>query len=76
MILYREGWYYLTIKKLSELLRGLTRNKNSDFYCLNCPYSFKTRYTFESHKYKCEKKDFCHVVMPSEETKMLEFNQY
>ena len=74
MILYREGWYYLTVKKLSELLRGLTLINNGDFYCLNCLHSFKTRYTLESHKYKCENNDFCHVVMSSEDTKMLEFN--
>ena len=24
----------------------------------------------------CENKNFCNVVMPSEDTKMLEFNQY
>ena len=30
----------------------------------------------ESHKKVCENKDFCNVVMPSEDTKILEFNQY
>ena len=30
----------------------------------------------ESHKKVCENKYFCVVVMPSEETKILEFNQY
>ena len=30
----------------------------------------------ESHKKVCENKDFCNIIMPSEETKILEFNQY
>ena len=29
----------------------------------------------ESHKKVCENNDFCDVVMPSEDTKTLEFNQ-
>ena len=30
----------------------------------------------ESHQKVCENKDFCNVIMNSEETKILEFNQY
>ena len=30
----------------------------------------------QSHKKVCENKDFCNVIMPSEDTKILEFNQY
>ena len=30
----------------------------------------------ESYKKVCENKDFCSVTMPSEDTKILEFNQY
>ena len=28
------------------------------------------------HKRVCENKDFCSVIVPSEDTKILEFNQY
>ena len=35
---------------------------------------FKTRNKYESHKKVCENKDFYKVVMPSEDTKILEFN--
>ena len=28
------------------------------------------------HKKVCENKDFCNVIMPSKDTKLLEFNQY
>ena len=30
----------------------------------------------ESYKKVCENKDFCRVIMPFEDTKILEFNQY
>ena len=36
----------------------------------------KTKNKLESHKKLYESKDFCNVVMPSENTKILEFNQY
>ena len=35
-----------------------------------------TKNKLESHKKVCENKDFCNVIMPSEDTKILEFNQY
>ena len=53
------------------------RNKRyGDFYCLNCLSTFRTKNKLESHKKACENKDFCNVIMPSEDTKILEFNQY
>ena len=45
-------------------------------YCLNCLHSFKTENKLKSHKKVCESKDFCNIVMPSEDSKILEFNQY
>ena len=41
----------------------------SSFFC-------NRKKTRESHKKACKNKDFCNVGMPSEETKILEFNQY
>ena len=38
--------------------------------------SCRTKNKLESHKKGCENKDFCKVIMPSEDTKILEFNQY
>ena len=46
------------------------------FYCLNCLHSFRIKNKLESHKNVCENKDFGNIVMPSEDTKILEFNQY
>ena len=77
MIPNREGQcHYLAIKKLSALLRGLTSKNNGDFNCLNCFHSFRTKNKLESHKKVCENKDFCNIIMSSEDTKILEFNQY
>ena len=63
-------------KKLPTLLRGITSKHDGDFYCLNCFLSFRTNYKLESHKKVYESKDFCSVVMPSKDPKILEFNQY
>ena len=32
--------------------------------------------TLQSHQRVCENKDFCNIIMPPEDTKILEFNQY
>ena len=45
------------------------------FYCLNCPHSFAAKSKLKPRKKVCENKDFCNILMPSEDTKILEFNQ-
>ena len=40
------------------------------------PHLFLTEKKLESHKKLCENKNFCNVIKPSEDTKILEFNQY
>ena len=54
--------------------KKLSKN-NGNFYCLNCLHSFRTKNRLESHKRVCENKDFGNIIMPSEDTKILEFNQ-
>ena len=72
-----EGqWNYLAVNKLSALLRRITFKHHGNFYCLNCFHYFATENKRESHEKVRENKDFCNIVMPSEGTKMLEFNQY
>ena len=63
-------WHYLAAKKLSAFLRGITSKHYGEFSCLN------SKNQLESHKKVCENKDFCNVIMPSEDTKILEFDQY
>ena len=40
------------------------------------PSFFRNRKKLESQKRVCENKEFCNVIMPSEDKKMLEFTQY
>ena len=68
MIPNQEGLHCLAIKKLSPLLREIRSKHVGDFYCLNCLHLFRT-------KNKLENKDFCDVVIASEDTKISEFNQ-
>ena len=63
-------------KKVSALLRGITSKHHGDFYYLNCHNSFATKTKLESHKKVCENKDFCNMIMLSEDTKVLEIYQY
>ena len=55
---------------------GTSLKHDDDFYCLNCFHSCRTKNRLESYKKLCEEKDLCGAVMPSEKTKILEFNQY
>ena len=48
----------------------------SDFYCLNYLHYLTTEKKRESCKKVRENKDICIVLMPSEETKILKFDQY
>ena len=57
-----------TIKKKME--------KNGDFYCLICLHYFKAKNKLESHKRVRKNKDFCNVIMPTEDTEILEINKY
>ena len=74
MITDGEKWYYLAVKQLSALLRGITANNNGDFYCLNCFRSYNTENKLEKHKNVCENHDYCYVEMPIEDNKILKYN--
>ena len=62
----------ISIIKIREILS----KHHGDFYCLNCIHSFVKENKRESHKKVCENKYFCNVIIPSEGTKILEFNQH
>ena len=63
-------------KRLSALLRGITSKQQGGFYCLNFLHCFATNNKLESHKKVSENKDFCNINMSSEDTEILEINQY
>ena len=66
-------WHYLAVKKVLALLRRITSKHHGDVYCLNCFHSFAKESKFQSHKRVCEKKDFCNIIMPFEDTKILQY---
>lgn len=76
MIRNGEGCHYLAVKTLSALLRGTTLKHDGDFYCLSCFYLFRTKNKLEHNKNVCKNKYFCGFLIPSEDSKILEFNQY
>ena len=57
-------------------MRGITSKHYGEFYCRNCLHSFRTKKKLESHKKVGENKDFYEVIIPSEDTEILEFDQY
>ena len=58
------------------VIRGNTSKHNGHFRCLNCRHSFRKKYKLQSHEKVCKNKSFCNIMMPSEDTKILELNQY
>ena len=50
MISNGKNWHYLAVKSLSRLLRGISSNHNSDYYCLNCFHSYRTENKLHVHK--------------------------
>ena len=68
-----DNWYYLAVKRISGLLRGITSRHNGDFYCLNCFHSYTTEEKFREHKRICENHDSCFLKMPHEDNKILKY---
>ena len=66
----------IPVKKLSTLLRGIASKYYGEFYCMNFLHSIRTKNKLGWDKRVCENKDFCSVIVPSEDTKILELNQY
>ena len=71
-----KQWHFCAVKRLSALLRGITSKKKGNFYRLNFPHSFRTKGKLESHKKALGNNNFCNVNMPSDDTEILELNQY
>ena len=50
MISNGKNWHYLAVKSLSRLLRGISSNHNSDYYCLNSFHFYRTENKLNVHK--------------------------
>ena len=69
-----EKWRYLAVKSLPALLRRITSNHNGDFFCLNCFHSCSSENRLKKHETVCNDHDYCHVEMPNEDNKSLNYN--
>ena len=75
MISNGKNWHYLAVKSLSRLLRGISSNHNSDYYCLNCFHSYRTENKLNVHKKICENHEYCNIEMPSPNNNIIKYNQ-
>ena len=46
------------------MLRGITGNNHSDFYCLNCLHSYTTKNRLIKHQKICENYEYCTLEIP------------
>ena len=63
-------WRTMALSCSKKIICIIKRNNVKyvgDFCCLNCLHSFRTTSKLELRKKVCENKDFCGVVMPSED---------
>ena len=70
MIPNGEGRLYLTVKKLSTLLRQITSKHHGHFYSQNFLHFFSTKNKLGSHKKVSKNKDFCNILILSKDTKI------
>ena len=75
MISNGENWHYLAVKSLSRLLRGISSNHNSDYYCLSCFHSYRTENKLNLYKKICENHEHCNIEMPSPNNNIIKYNQ-
>ena len=73
MILNGQGWHYFTANRLPAVLSRVMSKNDGDFYCLSFLHSFTAENVYGNF---LTYKDFCETVLSSEDTKILEFNQY
>ena len=67
MITDGKKWHYLSVKKLSALLRRILT-------CLNCFYSFTTENALEKYENVCKDHDYCYKEMPDNDNDILKYN--
>ena len=62
------------VKNLSVLFKEIISNNKGDFYCLNCPRSFRTENELKIHENVCKNHDYCHIEMPEKSKNILKYN--
>ena len=71
MITDGKKLYFLAVKSLSVLLKGITSKYDGDFYCLNCFRSYSTKDKLKKHKGVCENHDYSYIEIPKGHNKIL-----
>lgn len=61
--------HYLYVTKLSILFRNIKHHV--DFFCFNCPLSFRAKKTHNSDENICKYHKHCKTVMPTNENNIL-----
>ena len=61
-----KKYHYLAVTNLSGLLKGISSNHITGFYCLNCFNSYTTENKLKQHEEKCNKHESCHMEMPEQ----------
>ena len=69
-----KKWHYLTVKKLSGLLRRITSKYEGGYYCLNCFHACSTKDKLKKHKDVCENHNYRYSEMPKKVNKVLKYN--
>ena len=54
-----KKWYYLAVKKLSALFKGITSKPVEDFDCLNYFHLYRTENNLKNHEKVCNNHDYC-----------------
>ena len=62
------------VKNLSVLFKEIISKNKGDFYCLNCPCSFRTENELKIHENVCKNHDYCHTEMPEKSKNILKYN--
>ena len=75
MITDKHKWHYVTIKCISDLFRDITGKNNGDYYCLNCFHSYRTEDKLKEHELICTNHDYCNLISPDENNKILQYKQ-
>ena len=75
MITGGEKWHYIVVKSLSKLLRGVSSNRDGDYYCLNCFPSYRTESKLNAHKKVCESHKCCNIEMPTDKNNIIKYGQ-
>ena len=63
MIRNKEKCYYLAVKELPSLLRGITSKPYNDVCCLDFFHFLRTKNKLEWYKKVCKNKAFCNAIM-------------